>query len=75
MSNEAAHSEYIYSFLVAASSLYKHEIVILPQRPIAGLNGRGPNGSTWDLWFFVTGQGLCPPRNDRQVKTRYWLTG
>ena len=42
MSNEATHSEYVYSFLVAAASLYKGSIVIRPQQQIRGNYGRGP---------------------------------
>ena len=41
-SNEATRSEYVFSFLVAAASLFKNDIVIKPQKQLHGKYGRGP---------------------------------
>ena len=40
-SNEASRSEFVFSFLVAAASIFQ-DIIISPQQPLSGTYGRGP---------------------------------
>lgn len=40
-SNEASRSEYIFSFLVTAASIFQ-DIIISPQKQLSGTYGRGP---------------------------------
>lgn len=40
--NGATRSEYVFSFLVAAASLFKNDIIIRPQKQLKGRYGKGP---------------------------------